>query len=220
VGGRIVTAARPASLARLTGRRLLGVQTAGKHLYMRFGDGIALHTHMRMTGAWHVYSRDQRWRRARHLATSVLDFDGVVAVLFAAPVCELIAERRIGEGLGPDILGSPFDAAGVLARVRASSDRTIAEVLLDQSVCAGIGNIYRCDAPVRCARARSRPIRSGSRRAFCTCARAASPAGAHAVGSTQWVMTIHCSTAAAMTRVWKISWKPKVRGQGLGRCRA
>jgi endonuclease VIII len=146
VGGRVVTTVRPGALARLRGRRLLAVEPVGKHLYMRFDDGIVLHTHMRMTGAWHLYAHGERWRRGAHLATAVIDFDDVTAVLFAAPVCELIGVGRVGEGLGPDILAEHFDVASVLARARASHHNTIAEVLLDQSVCAGIGNIYRCDA--------------------------------------------------------------------------
>ena len=146
LAGRRVDAARPAALARLTGRTLLRVEPVGKHLYMHFSDDVVLHTHMRMTGAWHVYQPGEARRRAAHLATAELDFDGVQAVLFAAPVCELVSAAAVGERLGPDILGAGFDGTEVMARVRASAHRTIAEVLLDQAICAGIGNIYRCDA--------------------------------------------------------------------------
>ncbi len=146
VAGHRVIAARPAALARLAGRTLESVSATGKHLYMHFGDGLVLHTHMRMTGSWHVYAPGQPWRRAPHRATAVLDFDGVSVVLFAAPVCELVPEARVGAGLGPDILAGELDIAGVPARARGSSRPTLAELLLDQSVSAGIGNIYRCEA--------------------------------------------------------------------------
>lgn len=145
VGGRRVTSARPVALSRLAGRTLLRVEPAGKHLYMHFSDGVVLHTHMRMTGAWHVYSAGQRQRRASHLTTAVIDFDDVQAVLFAAPVCELIGAAGVRAGLGPDILGADLDGADVVARVRTCRRPTIAEVLLDQAVCAGIGNIWRCE---------------------------------------------------------------------------
>jgi hypothetical protein len=46
------------------------------------------------------------------------------------------------------------------------------------------------------------------------------PPAHHPAGSTQYMITIHCSNAAAMTRAWKISWNPNVRGQGLGLCHA
>ena len=144
--GREVSSARPAALARLSGRRLLAVEPAGKHLYMRFEGDLVLHTHMRMTGAWHVYAAGEPWRRARHLATAVLAFDDLEAVLFAAPVCELVTPAQVGVGLGPDVLATGFDPTEVAGRARASSRATIGEVLLDQSVCAGIGNIHRCNA--------------------------------------------------------------------------
>jgi endonuclease-8 len=144
--GRRVGSARPSALARLAGRTLVRVEPVGKHLYMHFSDSVVLHTHMRMTGAWHLYSPGQPRRRAAHLTTAVLDFDGIQAVLFAAPLCELIAASSVGHGLGPDILAAGFDAAQVVARVRACGRATIAEVLLDQAVCAGIGNIHRCEA--------------------------------------------------------------------------
>lgn len=144
--GHVVSAVRPRALARLAGRRLLSVEPAGKHLYMRFEGDVVLHTHMRMTGAWHLYRTGEPWRRVAHRATAVLDFDGVQAVLFAAPVCELVAPDQVGAGLGPDILAPDFDVEAVVRRARESSRPTIAEVLLDQSVCAGIGNIYRCNA--------------------------------------------------------------------------
>ena len=144
--GRRVTAARPAALSRLVGRRLVSVQPVGKHLYMHFDGGVVLHTHMRMTGTWQLAERGRPWRRPAHRATAVLGFDDVEAVLFAAPVCELIAASQVGAGLGPDILGESFDVVAVAARARASPRPTVAEVLLDQSVCAGIGNIHRCNA--------------------------------------------------------------------------
>lgn len=143
---RPVVAVRPAALGRLVGHRVVAVHPVGKHLYMTFDTGVVLHTHMRMTGAWHLYRRGEPWRRVAHRATAVLDFDEVQAVLFAAPTCELIGLGEVGFGLGPDILAEGFDIAEVAARARRSRRRTIAEVLLDQHVCAGIGNMYRCDA--------------------------------------------------------------------------
>ena len=146
VVGLRVLAARPAALSRLQGRELVRVEPVGKHLYMHFRDGVVLHTHMRMTGAWHIYAPGDRHRVASHLTTAVLDFGEVQAVLFAAPVCELVTAGSVGAGLGPDILAAAFDVREVVARARVSSSGSVGELLLDQWVCAGIGNIFRCDA--------------------------------------------------------------------------
>ena len=142
--GKVVADARPAALARLNGRRVEAVEPNGKHLLMRFDGGIALHSHMRMTGSWHLYRPGERWRQPAWRATAVLSFDDVVAVCFAAPVMELLRDAQAPIAhLGPDILVDPFDLDGVIGRSEAV---TLGELLLEQRVCAGIGNIYKCEA--------------------------------------------------------------------------
>jgi endonuclease-8 len=146
LGGRTVLAVRPPDLARLEGRALEGVEAAGKHLLMRFGDGLVLHSHLRMRGAWHLYRPDEGWRRPERQARAVLDFGPWVAVCFAAPVVELVRDVRARVGhLGPDICAPEFRPELAVARARALGPRPVGELLLDQRVCAGIGNVYRCE---------------------------------------------------------------------------
>ena len=147
IAGRVVSDARPASIGRLKGRRLESIEPNGKHLVMQFEGGLALHSHMRMTGAWHLYGIGERWRQPERRATAVLSFDDVVAVCFAAPVMELVRDARQPVAhLGPDILVEPFDLDEVIRRARASEAPTLGELLLEQRVCAGIGNIYKCES--------------------------------------------------------------------------
>ena len=47
--------------------------------------------------------------------------------------------------LGPDLLAPDFDEAEALARLRAATDLEIADALLDQSIVAGIGNVYKSE---------------------------------------------------------------------------
>ena len=147
IGGRVVSDARPTSIARLKGRKLESVEPNGKHLVMQFEGGLALHSHMRMTGAWHLYRVGERWRQPERRATAVLSFDDVVAVCFAAPIMELVRDaRQPVSHLGPDILVDPFDIDEVIRRARISEASTLGELLLEQRVCAGIGNIYKCES--------------------------------------------------------------------------
>jgi endonuclease VIII len=145
--GKVVLDARPQPIGRLKTRRLEGVEPNGKHLIMRFEGGIALHTHMRMHGSWHLYRPGERWRQPERRATAVLTFDDVVAVCFAAPVAELVADARLPVAhLGPDILADSFDLDEIIRRARTMGTTTLGELLLDQRVCAGIGNIYKCES--------------------------------------------------------------------------
>src|SRR3954471_10202744 len=49
---------------RLAGRAVTAVDARGKHLFLHFEGELALHSHLRMTGAWGVYGPGRRWGRA------------------------------------------------------------------------------------------------------------------------------------------------------------
>jgi len=149
--GNEVTAARttaPVPVATLVGDRVTGVESNGKHLMIRFASGRVLHTHMRMTGSWRVSAGRARWQGAR----LVLEAGGRTAACFNAPVIELLrpggeAAHPVMRALGPDVLAEPLDVAGVLERAALVAAATeIGDVLLDQRVVAGIGNIWRNEA--------------------------------------------------------------------------
>jgi endonuclease VIII len=153
--GREITAARcvlasvPAGI--LVGDTVTDAEARAKHLLIRFASGRVLHTHQRMTGSWHVYSASERWRRPAGQARVVLEAGDRVAVGFNVPVIELLAPRMDSvhpslTGLGPDVLVDPFDVDVAVARIGAVPDREIGDVLLDQRVISGIGNIYRCES--------------------------------------------------------------------------
>ena len=140
----------PAS--KLVGQRVEAVEAQGKHLLVRLDSGQVLHTHMKMTGSWHVYRAGERWRRPESQARLTLACGDRVAVCFNAPVVELLQPRAEAlhpglTGLGPDLLVDPFDVDEVRRRAATRPpDLPIGELLLDQRVVAGIGNIWRCES--------------------------------------------------------------------------
>jgi endonuclease-8 len=156
LAGREVTAATtnvsnlPAH--KLVGQKIEKVEAMAKHLLIRFDSGSTLHTHMKMTGAWHVYSKGERWQRPRDQARFVLEAGDHVAVCFNAPVVELLAPKGERQhpsltNLGPDVLKPPVDLDEVRKRAATRpGETTIAELLLDQGVVSGIGNIWRCES--------------------------------------------------------------------------
>ena len=139
------------------GTAITAVEAAGKHLLVRFDDGHVLHTHLQMTGAWHVYAPGARWRRPGHTARVVVRVeDGTTAVCFAAPIVELRRERdgrdratrasRMLDRLGPDLCAADVDIDAVLDRLDALDPGTeLAAALLDQRVAAGIGNVFKSE---------------------------------------------------------------------------
>jgi len=156
LAGREVTAASttvpglPAD--RLVGQRVEKVEAWGKHLLVRFASGQTLHSHLRMSGSWHVYPVGDSWLRPQRQARLVLTCGDRTAVCFNAPVVELLAARAEQvhpalARLGPDVLADDVDLETIRRRIRARpSDLALGEVLLDQTLVAGIGNIWRCEA--------------------------------------------------------------------------
>lgn len=133
---------------RLAGRTIQRVESRGKHLVIGFEGGLALRTHMGMTGVWHLYAVGERWRKSPGKARVIVETAEHVAVCFAAP--EVSAgttadiEAEISH-LGPDLLAEEFDAAAAVARAAASKAETAADLLLDQRVMAGVGNVYKSE---------------------------------------------------------------------------
>ena len=147
LAGRRVVSARPERFRALEGATLTAVEPSGKHLVMTFDNGLAVHSHMRMTGSWHLYKPGEAWRKPGRLARLVLATENAVAVCFSAPVVDLVRQKELDLGhLGPDILADRWDPAEVVRRARESACPTLGEVLLDQRVTAGIGNIYKCES--------------------------------------------------------------------------
>jgi endonuclease-8 len=147
---------------RLAGRAVTSVDAHGKHLFLRFEGGLAIHSHLRMTGSWGTYRRGQRWRRSPRRAWLVIERGEHEVVEFDGPVLELLtaARTRLDQrlaGLGPDILAPVLDEARILRRLREDDPtRPIGDALLDQRTVAGIGNIWKSEG---CWEARVDPFR-------------------------------------------------------------
>jgi len=163
LAGRVVTgfeivAPRMSSDAarfEVVGSVVRSVESNGKHLLITFArgdDDVVLHTHMKMTGMWHVYRPGERWWSPPSDARVVIRTDEFVAPCFTPPVVELMTTREIAfravlPDLGPDIIRDEFDEGEALRRLRASpAERDIATALLDQRTISGIGNVFKCEA--------------------------------------------------------------------------
>ena len=147
---------------RLAGRRLTAVDAHGKHMLLRFEGGLAIHSHLRMTGAWTVGRVGERWRRSPRRAWLVLRGAGWEAVQFDGPVLELLTEQRARKQLGvlgQDVLGAQFDERAFLVRLREGDPtRAVGDALLDQHVLAGIGNLWKSETCHACAVSPWRPL--------------------------------------------------------------
>jgi endonuclease-8 len=134
----------------LAGQEVTAVRAVGKHLLINTGDGTELRTHLGMNGRWRRYPPGTDPPMSPGRASLVLATDHDVLVCINARTVEIAGRRAPMRGaavaaLGPDVLGRDFDPRDAAARARAQPRRPIGEILLDQGVAAGIGNVYRCE---------------------------------------------------------------------------
>lgn len=147
-----------AGAAVLDGRTVTRVEPYGKHLWYHAGGEALLHVHLGLYGTWVTgrlpapepkgalrvrFTTDEHW----------LDLRGPTACELHTPEERLAVLAR----LGPDPLRSDADPALAWERL-SRTHRTIGELLMDQSVLAGVGNVYRAEVLFRASLS---PFRSG-----------------------------------------------------------
>lgn len=144
------------------------VECHGKHLEIAWDDDLVLHTHLRLSGSWHLYRIGERWRKPTEQMRVVIEVPDWVAVCFSAPIVETYREydrfRHPGFGrLGPDLCtASEAELAECAVRLGEYPDQTatIAEALLDQHVACGVGNVFRSEILWACELSPFAPVRS------------------------------------------------------------
>lgn len=162
--GKAVRAASPQGrfadgAALLDGRVVERVQPYGKHLFYVFEGERILHVHLGLYGGWltgtHPAPEPKGALRLR-LQTDEhwLDLRGPTACELHTPA----DQQQVLDRLGPDPLQKRPDPD--LAWQRISRSRTaIGALLMDQSVLAGVGNVYRAEALYRAGLSPFRPGR-------------------------------------------------------------
>ncbi len=134
----------------LRGEHITQVRTHGKHLLLDLSNGETLHAHAMQYGSWQVGERPLTLRKAAHYVRLRLVTEKHEAVFYHGPVVELLTAEELAQhgalnALGPDIMAANFDRDEVARRAVAAGDRPIGDVVMDQRVIAGLGNIFKSE---------------------------------------------------------------------------
>jgi len=132
--------------AVLDGQVLDAVEAHGKHLFYRWGTGDLLHVHLGLFGKFRQHVADPPEPRPTTRLRMVVP-EGAVD-LTGPTACSLMDEcglERLLARLGPDPLRADADPERFVARVLRSR-APIGTLLMDQSVIAGVGNVYRAES--------------------------------------------------------------------------
>ena len=152
--------------ARIDGTRLEVAEAYGKHLLVRFAGGRTVHVHLGMRGKLLGVVDPSR----PPLPQVRLRLVGATAAwdLIAPATCELLDDPGVTgllAGLGPDPLREDADPNRAWTSLQAAPG-ALGAALLDQSVIAGIGNVFRAEALFACGQHPSRPAASLPRAEF------------------------------------------------------
>lgn len=134
----------------LVDRTVVSIEARGKHLLLHFDDGRAVHGHSGMTGSWHIYPLGKTWQKPEHRAALVLSTRKLCIVFFNPKTLELLTSTQLRRHrylskLGPDLLGEDLDSDSVIARFRLNNHKPIGEAVMNQTICCGIGNVYKSE---------------------------------------------------------------------------
>lgn len=131
--------------AAVSGRVLRRADAWGKHLFHHYDGGEVVHIHLGLYGTFTEaavpLAEPVGQVRMRMIGT------GYGTDLRGPTVCEVIDAGAVDDvvaRLGPDPLRSDADPAPAWTRI-TKSRRTIGGLLMDQTIIAGVGNVYRSE---------------------------------------------------------------------------
>ncbi len=150
IGGQVIKVSSPQGrfaeeAKRISGKRLMSIEAHGKHLFYQWSPRRFMHVHLGLYGKFRLHQNPPPLPRGAvrirmQAKERTIDLNG-------PNCCELIdvaGYQQIKQRLGEDPLREDADVKTVWNRVRTSR-APIGTLLLNQSVVAGVGNIYRAE---------------------------------------------------------------------------
>ena len=128
------------------GSRLKRVFCKGKHIFFHFSSGRFLQNHLLMRGRWRTIKGrllllpTEMWLALETHSTTVANINGQIL----RPLDGEGLQQQL-DSLGPDIMSVECSREHIIQAVR-QQEAPLGEVLLDQSVLSGIGNVAKSEA--------------------------------------------------------------------------
>ena len=142
--------------ARLKDQQIKNLMRRGKYILAFAGNGAGFVLHLGMSGRVRLYTPREEYTPEKHDHVA-FEMQGGGRVIFNDPrrfgFLDLVEEAgweasRHFKAMGPEPLGNGFNGEALGAALKGRK-APIKVALLDQSVVAGVGNIYACEALYR-----------------------------------------------------------------------
>ncbi len=133
----------------LRGATTTEVVARGKNILHRLGNGVTIHSHLRMEGQWRIEATSAvtSWALANPQLRAVVGTAAWTALGLRLGDLHAVAtadEDHLVGHLGPDVLGPDWDPDEAVRRL-ASSPVSVGAALLDQRNLAGVGTLYAAE---------------------------------------------------------------------------
>lgn len=131
--------------ALISDKTMTGAGAHGKHLFLRFDESQVIHVHLGLYGWLHFHKGPAAAPKSS--VRMRIENEKYYADLIAPTACELLSfdgVEKILNRLGPDPIHNDADPEIAWAKIKKSS-KPVGALLMDQSVIAGIGNVYRAE---------------------------------------------------------------------------
>jgi formamidopyrimidine-DNA glycosylase len=159
----------PGMAERLEGRRIESLTRRAKYLLINFEDGLTAISHLGMSGSYRVEAAEgsetpgvfhlarSKDEKHDHVIFHLAGKEGPARVVYNDPrrfgfllleETARLSENTYLAGLGPEPTGNSLSAE-MLAAAFAGKKAPLKAALLDQTLIAGLGNIYVCEALFR-----------------------------------------------------------------------
>lgn len=132
--------------AKLTHHVITGVTRRGKYLIFEFDDELRLISHLRMEGKYRLIGLEEPIEKHDHIAVKFADSQLIYADVRKFGTWELISADKLSDyfvskKIGPEPTYEAFDESIFLKKLQHSTKK-IKPYLLEQTLVAGLGNIY------------------------------------------------------------------------------
>ncbi len=158
-----------ADAALLDGAEVVRAESAGKHLFVELAGERFIHVHLGLIGKFDLYAGAPPAVTTGQVRLR-LQNEETYADLRGATQCDLVGQEKreqIIAHLGDDPLKPTDGPERAWARI-SRSHRPIGDLLMDQAVVAGVGNVYRAEILFRHKIHPLRPGKSLRRAQFLT----------------------------------------------------
>ncbi len=135
-----------------TGQTITNVEAVGKNLLLEFDQKITLRSHLGMYGSWKAFPEKTLEIRSvmyKPKTSAVLVTSAGSVVCSMPQILETFPTASRPQALarlGPDLTSDTIDFHAVTAAALAKPQVMLCELLLDQHVACGVGNIYKSEA--------------------------------------------------------------------------